>query len=229
MTEEQAAKPSPQGQQGQDPFAKQHSDFTAETASSSQGWNEQRQDSGGGNAETGEPPVAPGSGNRAGEAGAQAGARDSTDRVAELEAKVQALQDQYLRAVAETENVRRRGQEEVAKAHKYGIEAFAEALLPVRDSLELALKTETPSIENMREGVEATLRLFATVFEKNRLMEIDPAGQKFDPNLHQAISMVPGASVNPPAAPNHVVTVLQKGYLINDRVLRPALVTVAEG
>ena len=80
----------------------------------------------------------------------------------------------------------------------------------------------------MREGVEATLRLFASVFEKNKLIVIDPAGQKFDPNLHQAISMVPGSAANPPVAANHVVTVLQKGYLINDRVLRPALVTVAQ-
>ena len=122
-----------------------------------------------------------------------------------------------------------RGQDEVAKAHKYGIESFAEALLPVRDSLELALASDAPSIENLKEGVEATLRLLATVFEKNKLVAIDPAGQKFDPNLHQAISMVPGHSANPPAAANHVVAVLQKGYLINDRVLRPALVTVAQG
>lgn len=150
-------------------------------------------------------------------------------RCAELEAKCAALQDQHLRAVAETENVRRRGQDEVAKAHKYGIESFAEALLPVRDSLELALASDAPSIENLKEGVEATLRLLATVFEKNKLVAIDPAGQKFDPNLHQAISMVPGHSANPPAAANHVVAVLQKGYLINDRVLRPALVTVAQG
>lgn len=149
-------------------------------------------------------------------------------RCAELEAKCAALQDQHLRAVAETENVRRRGQDEVAKAHKYGIESFAEALLPVRDSLELALASDAPSIENLKEGVEATLRLLATVFEKNKLVAIDPAGQKFDPNLHQAISMVPGHSANPPAAANHVVAVLQKGYLINDRVLRPALVTVAQ-
>lgn len=150
-------------------------------------------------------------------------------RCAGLEARCAELQDQHLRAVAEAENVRRRGQEEVAKAHKYGIESFAEALLPVRDSLELALASDAPSIENMKEGVEATLRLLAAVFEKNKLIAIDPAGQRFDPNLHQAISMVPASSANPPAAANHVVSVLQKGYLINDRVLRPALVTVAQG
>jgi len=150
-------------------------------------------------------------------------------RCAELEAKCAELQDHHLRAAAEAENVRRRGQEEVAKAHKYGIESFAEALLPVRDSLELALASQAPSIENLREGVEATVRLLASVFEKNKLLVIDPAGQKFDPNLHQAISMVPGSSAHPPVAANHVVTVLQKGYMINDRVLRPALVTVAQG
>src|SRR5690606_28881986 len=131
-------------------------------------------------------------------------------RCAELEAKCAELQDQHLRAIAETENVRRRSQDELVKAHKYGIESFAEALLPVRDSLALALVSESPSIENMKEGVEATLRLLAAVCEKNKLLAIDPAGQKFDPNLHQAISMVPGNSANPPVAANHVVSVLQK-------------------
>ena len=150
-------------------------------------------------------------------------------RCAELESRGAELHDQLLRAVAEVENVRRRSNDEVAKAHWYGIESFAEALLPVRDSLELALASESPSIENMKEGVDATLRLLANVFEKNRLLVVDPAGQKFDPNLHQAISMVPGNSANPPVAANHVVSVLQKGYMINDRVLRPALVTVAQG
>ena len=139
------------------------------------------------------------------------------------------FKDQYLRAVAEMENVRRRAQDDVSKAHKFAIEAFAEALLPVKDSLELALKTDSPNVESLREGVDATLRLLASAFEKNRLVEIDPVGQKFDPNLHQAISMVPGAAASPPVPANHVVSVLQKGYLINDRVLRPALVTVAQG
>lgn len=144
-------------------------------------------------------------------------------------AELAQAKDQHLRARAETENVRRRAQEDVAKAHKFAIEGFAEALLPVKDSLELALKAEHADAAAMREGLEATLRLMASTFEKNRLLEVDPAGQKFDPNLHQAISMVPGNSVEPPVAASHVVTVLQKGYTINDRVLRPALVTVAEG
>ncbi|MFP5460192.1 MAG: nucleotide exchange factor GrpE [Gammaproteobacteria bacterium] len=151
------------------------------------------------------------------------------ERLAAALAEAAEFRDQFLRAKAETENVRRRAQDDVAKAHKFAIEGFAEALLPVKDSLELALKTETPNVETMREGVDATLRLLASAFEKNRLLELDPAGQKFDPNLHQAISMVPGSSVTPPVPANHVVSVLQKGYTINDRVLRPALVTVAQG
>jgi molecular chaperone GrpE len=151
------------------------------------------------------------------------------ERLAAALAEAAEFRDQFLRAKAETENVRRRAQDDVAKAHKFAIEGFAEALLPVKDSLELALKTETPNVETLREGVDATLRLLASAFEKNRLLELDPAGQKFDPNLHQAISMVPGSSVTPPVPANHVVSVLQKGYTINDRVLRPALVTVAQG
>ena len=158
----------------------------------------------------------------------EAGA-DPAQRLSETEAKLAEMQDQYLRAVAEVENVRRRAQEEVAKAHKYGIEAFAESLLPVKDSLEMALKVDTPTVDNLKEGVEATLRLLASAFEKNRLLEIDPQGQKFDPNRHQAISTVPAAATQPPVAPNHVAHVLQKGYLIGDRVLRPALVTVVQG
>lgn len=172
-------------------------------------------------------PYAP-EGSRPTAAPAEAGA-DPAQRLSETEAKLAEMQDQYLRAVAEVENVRRRAQEEVAKAHKYGIEAFAESLLPVKDSLEMALKVDTPTVGNLKEGVEATLRLLASAFEKNRLLEIDPQGQKFDPNRHQAISTVPAAATQPPVAPNHVAHVLQKGYLIGDRVLRPALVTVVQG
>lgn len=206
MTDEQSARPDQAGQPGQ---AGQDSETQAGSVAGSA-----RSDALAG--------AVDGCGGRQGSV-----ADGGADRLAELEAQCAELKDQYLRAVAETENIRRRSQDEVAKAHKYGIESFAEALLPVRDSLELALKVDAPSVENLKEGVEATLRLMAAVFEKNRLLEIDPAGQKFDPNLHQAISMVPGASASPPVAANHVVAVLQKGYLINDRVLRPALVTVA--
>lgn len=166
------------------------------------------------------------------EAGSGGGARSGGDaerQLAELERKLAEMHDRYLRAVAETENVRRRTQEEVARAQKFGIESFAESLLPVKDSLELALAADAPDVQNMKEGVGATLRLLSSAFEKNRLLEIDPKGQKFDPNLHQAISVVPGESAQPPVPANHVVAVLQKGYTINDRVLRPALVTVAQG
>jgi molecular chaperone GrpE len=150
-------------------------------------------------------------------------------QLAEAQAKAAEHYDLFVRAHAEMDNIRRRAQEDVSKAHKYAIEAFAEDLLPVRDSLEMALKADAPTVESIREGVEATLKLMASVFEKNKLLEIHPAGEKFDPNRHQAISMVPAGATNPPVAANHVVTVLQKGYLINDRVLRPALVTVSQG
>ena len=122
------------------------------------------------------------------------------------------------------ENVRRRAQEDVSKAHKFAIEAFAESMLPVRDSLEMALTVEVPSVESLREGVEATLRQLVNAFERNKVVVIDPLHQKFDPHLHQAISMAPSRNV----APNHVVAVLQKGYMINERILRPALVTVSQ-
>jgi molecular chaperone GrpE len=144
--------------------------------------------------------------------------------LAAAEAKARESQEQYLRALAEMENVRRRAQEDVSKAHKFAIEGFAESLLPVRDSLEMALTVEVPSVESLREGVEATLRQLTQAFERNRLLVIDPLHQKFDPNRHQAISVAPSKDV----APNHVVSVLQKGYMINDRILRPALVTVSQ-
>jgi molecular chaperone GrpE len=146
-------------------------------------------------------------------------------RLADAEARASEYMDMALRARAELDNQRKRAQIEVAAAHKYAIENFAESLLPVRDGLEMALKADAPTVENLREGVEATLRLLATAFERHKLLAIDPVGEKFDPNRHQAISMVPAGDV--PA--NHVVSVLQKGYLINDRVLRPALVTVRAG
>jgi molecular chaperone GrpE len=133
--------------------------------------------------------------------------------------------DLFLRAKAETDNIRRRAQEDVAKAHKFAIESFAESLLPVIDSLEKALEATNATPEAMREGIELTLKQLKAAFEKGNLKEIDPAGQKFDPRWHQAISVVPAAEG---VAPNHVVTVLQKGWSIADRVLRPALVTVAQ-
>jgi len=144
-------------------------------------------------------------------------------RLAELEAKHTEVADAYLRAKAETENVRRRADEEMAKARKYALESFAESLLPVKDSLEAAIAIPNATPEQLLEGVHATLRLLVAALERNRVLEVDPqAGTKFDPHQHQAISVVPSDQ-----DANTVVTVLQKGYLIADRVLRPALVTVA--
>jgi molecular chaperone GrpE len=133
--------------------------------------------------------------------------------------------DQFVRAKAETENVRRRAQEDLAKAHKYAVESFAEALVPVMDSLEKAVQNATDA-GGLRAGVELTLRQLRSAFEKHRMVEINPAGERFDPHRHQAISMVVVADGTTP--PNHVVEVLQKGWMIADRVLRPALVTVAQ-
>jgi len=133
--------------------------------------------------------------------------------------------DLYLRARAEAENTRRRAQDDVAKAHKYAVETFAEALLPVMDSLEKALENAAGAPPALREGVEITLRQLSAAFERGRLLPISPVGEKFDPHRHQAISVVAAPEGVPP---NHVVAVLQKGWLLVDRVLRPALVTVAQ-
>ncbi|MEW6704831.1 MAG: nucleotide exchange factor GrpE [Pseudomonadota bacterium] len=144
-------------------------------------------------------------------------------RLAELEAKHAEMADAYLRAKAEAENTRRRADEEISKARKYAVEGFAESLLPVKDSLEAAIGIPDATREQMLEGVHATLRQLAAVLERNKVLEINPpAGTRFDPHQHQAISMVPAEQ-----EANTVVAVLQKGYLIADRVLRPALVTVA--
>ena len=142
---------------------------------------------------------------------------------ADLEARHAELSDAYLRAKAEAENTRRRAEEEMGKARKFAVEGFAESLLPVKDSLEAAIAIPDAKPEQMLEGVHATLRQLASALERNRVVEINPAaGTKFDPHQHQAISVVPAAQ-----EPNTVVAVLQKGYLIADRVLRPALVTVS--
>lgn len=139
------------------------------------------------------------------------------------EAKLAELNESFLRAKAETENVRRRAHEDIAKARKFAIESFAEHLLPVIDSLEAALSDASGDPAKLREGVELTLRQLNSAFEKGRVVAVSPVGEKFDPHRHQAISMVPADQ-----EPNTVVTVLQKGYVIADRVLRPALVTVAQ-
>ncbi|WLI88629.1 nucleotide exchange factor GrpE [Massilia sp. R2A-15] len=140
------------------------------------------------------------------------------------EAKLAEMHDAFMRAKAEGENIRRRAQEDVSKAHKFAVESFAEAMLPVRDSLEMALKVETPSIESLKEGVEMTLKQMTAAFEKNRLVEVMPAvGDKLDPMKHQAVAVVPAEQ-----EANTVVNVLQKGYMIADRLLRPAIVTAAQ-
>jgi molecular chaperone GrpE len=150
-------------------------------------------------------------------------ASDWQAQVAQLAAKNAELSDQFLRSQAEMQNTRRRADEEVSKARKYAVESFAESLLPVCDSLEAGLAHQDASLEQIREGAEATLRQLKAALERNKVLEINPAaGAKFDPHQHQAISMVPAEQ-----EANTVVSVLQKGYAIADRVLRPALVTVA--
>jgi molecular chaperone GrpE len=144
-------------------------------------------------------------------------------RLAELEAKHAEVADAYLRAKAEAENTRRRAEEEVSKARKFAIEAFAESLLPVTDSLTAAIAIQNATPEQLLEGVHATLRQLTQALERNKVLPINPpAGTRFDPHQHQAISVVPADQ-----EANTVVAVLQKGYLIADRVLRPALVTVS--
>jgi len=150
---------------------------------------------------------------------------DLEAKYTELEAKVSQYHDQLLRAHAEMENVRRRAQDDVSKARKFGTESFAESLVPVRDSLEAALALEDQSFESLREGLETTLRQLTAAFDRNNLKEVAPvAGDKFDPHVHQAISTVPAEVPS-----GTVATTLQKGYTIADRVLRPALVTVSAG
>lgn len=131
--------------------------------------------------------------------------------------------DAWLRAKAETDNVRRRAQTDIANAHKYALEGFAGELLAVRDSLEAALATGSGSTDALRSGVELTLKQLTNAFEKFSIKEINPLGEKFDPHKHQGIGVAEAD-----AEPNTVVGVLQKGYSLNDRVIRPALVTIAK-
>jgi molecular chaperone GrpE len=143
--------------------------------------------------------------------------------LAALQAKSAELADQYLRAKAEAENARRRAEDEISKARKFAVEAFAESLLPVADSLEAGLIIKDATAEQIREGAQATLRQLLAALERNKVIAINPAaGTKFDPHQHQAISVVPSEHES-----NTVVSVLQKGYSIADRVMRPALVTVS--
>ncbi len=159
-------------------------------------------------------------------------AGDATDKskleesLHKAEAAAQEHRDAYLRAKAETDNVRKRAQADVAAAHKFAVETFATELLAVKDSLEAAittLATDNAATDSLKSGVELTLKQLQSAFEKFNLSEENPAGQKFDPHRHQAIS-----AVESDAEPNTVVQVLQKGYKLHDRVIRPALVTVAK-
>jgi molecular chaperone GrpE len=151
-------------------------------------------------------------------------ADDIAAQLAKVETEVAELKDAWLRAKAETDNVRKQADANVARAHKYAVERFAEDLLPVKDALEQTLATDDVSPETLRSGVELTLKALQASFDRARVIEINPVGEKYDPHRHQAMQMVDSDQ-----PPNTVVDVLQKGYLINDRVLRPALVTVAKG
>ena len=148
---------------------------------------------------------------------------DLERRLKQAEQAAQEHHDAWLRAKAESDNFRKRSQVEIANANKFALESFASELLPVKDSLEAALSAEGAQPENMRAGVELTLRQLKSVFDKFNIREIDPLGQKFDPHFHQAISAGPAD-----AEPNTVIQVLQKGYLLHDRVIRPALVIVSK-
>ena len=149
---------------------------------------------------------------------------DLGQMVSELQGEIAQMHDELLRSRAEMENIRRRSQEEVSKARKFALESFAESLIPVRDSLEAALSHEQQSAETYKEGVDTTLRQLTQAFERNSLKEIAPAlGDAFDPNHHQAISSIS----DPNHAANTIVQLLQKGYTLSERVVRPALVVVA--
>jgi molecular chaperone GrpE len=154
---------------------------------------------------------------------------DLAAQLVTLQAKNTELAEQFLRAQADMQNTRRRADEEMAKARKFAVESFAESLLPVCDSLEAGLAIQDATLSQIREGAEATLRQLKSALERHKVVEINPpAGTRFDPHQHQAISVVPRPEGSP-QEPNSVVGVLQKGYLIADRVLRPALVTVTQG
>ena len=144
--------------------------------------------------------------------------------LAEAEAKVQEQRDAWLRALADAENARKRAQADITSAHKYGVERIAESLIPVMDSLQAALATDAADPATLRSGVELTLKQLQAAFEKATVAEINPASrEKFDPRHHQAMM-----AVESDADPNTVVAVMQKGYRLHDRVIRPALVTVAK-
>lgn len=152
------------------------------------------------------------------------GAAGSLDaRIGELESQLAEAQAAVLYVKAEGENIRRRASEDIDKARKFALEKFSNELLAVKDSLDAALLIEATDVQSYKDGVELTAKQLASVFDKFNIAEINPAGEKFDPNKHQAISMLESDQ-----EPNTVLNVLQKGYTLNERVLRPALVMVAK-
>lgn len=151
---------------------------------------------------------------------------DMIKQLAEAQAEIASLKDQMLRTVAEAQNVKRRAEQDVTKAHKFGTEKFANEMLPIVDSLGMALlsNADDEASKAIHEGVDMTLKMFLTALEKFNVVQVDPQGETFDPSLHQAMSMVDGGE----APSNSVVAVMQKGFTMNDRLLRPAMVMVAK-
>lgn len=161
------------------------------------------------------------------------GAPDNLDVMPSIEEQLKIAEqkaaehhDAWLRAKAEGENIRRRAQEDITKAGKFAVEKFASELVAVKDSLEAALSSDKQTAEDLKAGVELTLKQLSAAFEKSNLLDLNPIGEKFDPHKHQAISQIP-APEGSDVQPGHVITVLQKGYALHDRVIRPALVVVA--
>lgn len=142
----------------------------------------------------------------------------------QAQAKASENWEQYLRAKAEMDNLRRRNAKDIENAHKYGIEKFVTELLPVLDSMVLGLAVEDASAESLREGMELTMNMLHKMMEKLNIEEIDPLNEKFDPEKHQAMTLQPSAEVEP----NTVIAVMQKGYSLNDRLIRPAMVMVSK-
>ncbi len=149
--------------------------------------------------------------------------KTAEEKIAELEAALEEAKSQVLYVKAEGENIRRRSFEDIDKARKFALEKFSSELLAVKDSLDAALAVESATVESYKDGVELTAKQLLSVFEKFNIAELNPVEEKFDPNMHQAIS-----TIESDAEPNTIVSVLQKGYTLNDRVLRPALVVVSK-
>lgn len=150
-------------------------------------------------------------------------AQTAEERIAELEAAVEEAKANVLYTKAESENIRRRANDDIDKARKFALEKFSNELLAVKDSLDAAMLIEAADMQSYKDGIEITIKQLSSVFEKFNIVEVNPIGEKFDPNKHQAISMLENSG-----EPNTVSSVLQKGYTLNDRVLRPALVMVAK-